>query len=339
MRRTFHHLILAMVLAVGVYGGYAVWSGLGKLKDSLSHFEAWTFVAACALAFGNYTLRFLKWQFYLARLGIVGVSVGDSFLTFLSGFVLTVTPGKVGEVFKSLVLFETHGIAIERTAPIIVAERVTDLIGIITLIVLGSLGFSGGLMWAGAGAVLVGLLLVFISSRRLSSWMLQTLEAMPGPIGKIAPRLRDAHASLATLLRVKNLVPPTLLSIVAWAFECLSLWIILRGFGETTSVALAAFFYATGTLAGALVPVPGGLGVTESALKEQLQTLGHVSVGTSTAAMMLTRFATLWFAVLVGLVALALLRGRYPRLLADAATKSPTVPEASEPVVPSDASS
>ena len=79
---------------------------------------------------------------------------------------------------------------------------------------------------------------------------------------------------------------------------------------------LAAFFYATSTLAGALVPVPGGLGITESALKEQLQTLGHVAPATSTAAMMLTRFATLWFAVLVGFIALGLLRARYPRLLA-----------------------
>jgi len=81
-------------------------------------------------------------------------------------------------------------------------------------------------------------------------------------------------------------------------------------------VSLAAFFYATSTLAGALVPVPGGLGITEGALKEQLQTLGHVSPSTSTAAMMLVRFATLWFAVLVGFVALGILRAKHPLLLA-----------------------
>jgi uncharacterized protein (TIRG00374 family) len=142
------------------------------------------------------------------------------------------------------------------------------------------------------------------------------VERMPGPVGRLGPKLREAHASLATLLEWKNLVVPTFLSIAAWSFECLSLWIILRGFGEVTSVSLSAFFYATSTLAGALIPVPGGLGVTESALKEQLQALGHVSPSTSTAAMMLVRFATLWFAVLVGFVALGLLRARYPGLLA-----------------------
>jgi uncharacterized protein (TIRG00374 family) len=141
------------------------------------------------------------------------------------------------------------------------------------------------------------------------------IERMPGPVGRVAPKLREAYASLATLLELKNLVVPTLLSIAAWSLECMALWTILRGFGEETSVTLAAFFYATSTLAGALVPVPGGLGITESALKEQLQTLGHVSPSTSTAAMMLVRFATLWFAVAVGFVALGMMRVRYPGLL------------------------
>jgi uncharacterized protein (TIRG00374 family) len=316
MKKAIRQLIVAMVLAVALYGGYAIWSGIGKLGESLAHFTAWSFGAACALAFCNYCLRFLKWEFYLARLGIKGVPKWDSFLTFLSGFVLTVTPGKVGEVFKSLVLFEIHDVPIARTAPIVVAERVTDLIGIITLIVLGSLGFSGGLVWAAVGATLVVVLLVVIASPRLSHGILGMIERLPGPFGRLVPKLREAYESLATLLELKNLFLPTLLSIAAWSFECMSLWVILRGFGEVTSVSLAAFFYATSTLAGALIPVPGGLGITESALKEQLQTLGHVSPSTSTAAMMLVRFATLWFAVLVGFVALGLLRSKYPKLLA-----------------------
>ena len=330
MKKALRQLIIAMVLAVALYGGYAVWSGLGKLGESLAHFTAWSFGAACVLAFGNYCLRFLKWEFYLARLGIKGVPKTDSFLTFLSGFVLTVTPGKVGEVFKSVVLFEIHAVPIARTAPIVVAERVTDLIGIITLIALGSLGFSGGLLWAGIGAGLVAALLVVIASPRLSHGIIGIVEGFPGPFRRIAPKLREAYESLATLLQLKNLVVPTFLSIAAWSLECLSLWVILRGFGEVTSVSLAAFFYATSTLAGALVPVPGGLGITESALLEQLERLGHVSPSTSTAAMLLVRFATLWFAVLVGFVALAVLRAKYPKLLAGVEKDAPKAESAIE---------
>ena len=75
------------------------------------------------------------------------------------------------------------------------------------------------------------------------------------------------------------------------------------------------FIYATSTLAGALIPVPGGLGITEGSLKEQLVVIGKVNAAAASAATILVRFATLWFAVLVGFVALTLLKRRYPGLL------------------------
>ena len=174
-------VLFAMLLGVVVYGGYAVYAGLGKMGDELARFHWWAFGAACSLAFGNYLVRWLKWEFYLTRLDIRGVRGVDSLLTFLSGFVLTVTPGKVGEVFKSLVLFEIYGVPVARTAPIVVAERVTDVIGVVVLIVLGSLGFSGGLVWAALGATAVFVLLVVVSHRRLSIRLIGLVERLPGP--------------------------------------------------------------------------------------------------------------------------------------------------------------
>lgn len=308
-------IIAVMLAAVAMYMAYAVWSGLGKVGADLARFRWSFFAAACGLAFGNYVLRFLKWEFYLARLDIRNVGKVDSFLTFLSGFVLTVTPGKVGEVFKSLVLDETHGVPAPKTAPIVVAERVTDLIGIIILIAIGSLGLQGGLVWAGIGSGLVLTLLAFISSRRLSMGVIGFVERLPGRFGRLGPKLRTAYESLAILVKVRNLFLPTLLSMGAWFLECMALAVVLRGFDLQVSPQLCTFFYATSTLAGAIIPVPGGLGVTETSLKEQMQVLGGVPSETSTAAMMLVRFATLWFAVLVGFIALSILKRRHPGLL------------------------
>ena len=76
------------------------------------------------------------------------------------------------------------------------------------------------------------------------------------------------------------------------------------------------FFYSTATLAGALIPVPGGLGVAEGMIQEQLVRLGGVPQGDATGAMILIRFATLWWAVAVGFAALAILRLRFPAELA-----------------------
>lgn len=307
-------IVAVLLLAVVVYGAFAIGSGIGKIRAGLAHFEWWTFGAAFALAFGNYVLRFFKWQFYLARLEVRNVGVVDSFLTFLSGFVLTISPGKVGEVFKSYVLNETHGVPMPKTAPIVVAERITDLIGVIVLIVIGSLGFRGGILPASVGTALVAILLGVIASRRASFAVIDFVSRLPGPFRRIGPKLEEAYESLTVLVAPKNLVWPTLLSIAAWSLECMALAVILRGFDAHVPLPLSVFFYATSTLAGAVIPVPGGLGVTETGLREQMTTMGHVDDATSTAAMMLVRFATLWFAVAVGFLALAVIRRRYPTL-------------------------
>ena len=326
MKKNIRKVLYAMLFAVAVYFAVALYTGFGKIGDSLSLFHPSAFAAACGLAFGNYTLRFFKWEFYLAKLEIRGIPKLDSYLTFLSGFVLTVTPGKVGEVFKSLVLFETHGVPMTKTAPIVVAERATDVIGIVVLIVFGSLGFSGGLLWAGIGTALVLALIITVGNEKLSMALIGIVGRMPGRIGKIAPKLEAAYESLATLLALRNLLVPSLLSAAAWTLECLALWVILGGFGQSTSIPLATFFYATSTLIGAIVPVPGGLGVTESALMGQMTELGHVEQGIAAAAMILVRFATLWFAVIVGFTALTWMKSRHPGLLAKD-DPQPTLPK------------
>jgi glycosyltransferase 2 family protein len=298
-----------MCLFVLLYGAFAIYRGTEKMSAALALFHWDAFAFACVLAMGNYLLRFLKWEFYLARLDIRGVPKLDSLLIYLSGFVLTVTPGKVGEVFKSAILEERYGVPLAKTAPIVVAERVTDVLGIVFLIAVGSIGFSGGLIWAGIGLGLVLALVLVISSERLSLGLIGRLENFT--FGKkLSPKLRVAYVSLARMVQPRNLALPTLLSIVAWLLECLALWVILRGFGEQISAPPCLFFYATSTLAGALVPVPGGLGVTEGAMLRQLTDLGHIGENVSTAAMILVRFATLWFAVLVGFIALGLLKFR-----------------------------
>jgi uncharacterized membrane protein YbhN (UPF0104 family) len=328
MTQLLRKILLAMMLGVVLYGAFAFYRGTREIADSLVHFRWPAFGLACALAFGNYLTRFLKWEYYLARLGIRGIPKLDSLLTFLSGLVLTVTPGKVGEVFKSLVLNQTFGVPVARTAPIVLAERLTDVIGIVIMIVVGSAGFPGGIRWAAVGAALVLVVLALVSSDRFFLWVVGWLDRGPPRLHALAPKVREAWESLRELVAPRRLVVPTLLSVVAWSLEGLALWVILRGFGEHTPVLVSCFFYATATLAGALIPVPGGLGITEGMLEEQLWHFGHVGKFTSTSAMILVRFATLWFAVLIGFLSLGWMRARHPALLREGTAVARAVPQA-----------
>lgn len=317
MNRFVRRLVVAMLLGVVVYGAFALYTGFSEIGESLAGYRFSTFGLALLLVSGNYVLRFFKWQYYLARLQIRGVPPLDSLLVFLSGFVLTVTPGKVGEVFKSAVLAKTHGVPVAHSAPIVIAERLTDVIAVIVLILVGSTAFAGGLEWAIAGSAAVGVGLVAILWERPVLAVLLGLEQRGGRLAQAVPKLRSAYASLRVVAGLDALLVPTLLSIVGWGAEGVGLYLILDGFGQSVPLARAVFFYTTATLAGALVPLPGGLGVVEGILREQLVHIDHVQPGPATAAMMLIRFATLWWAVLVGFAALGLLRLRYPTELGD----------------------
>jgi uncharacterized membrane protein YbhN (UPF0104 family) len=310
-------LLVAVLLGVAVYGFFVLYTGVRDLGSSLGRFRWSAFALALALASSNYLVRFAKWQYYLRRLDVRGIRTFDSLLVFLSGFVLTITPGKVGEVFKSAVLAKTHDVPAERTAPIVVAERLTDAIGVIVLIVIGSGAFAGGLGWALAGTVACAVGLLFIIWDRPLRAAIGWAERRRGPLGKFAPRLRVALGSLRVVAGPAALLWPTALSVVAWAAEGVALFVLLRGFSAPVPLGVAVFFYSTATLAGALIPVPGGLGVAEGMIQEQLVRLGGVAPGDATGAMILIRFATLWWAVAVGFAALALLRWRYPERLAN----------------------
>ncbi|HVW29003.1 MAG TPA: lysylphosphatidylglycerol synthase transmembrane domain-containing protein [Polyangiaceae bacterium] len=302
-------LVSAMLLGVLLYGVFIAYTGINKIAATLDSFRWAAFGLAIGLASLNYLLRFGRWEIYLRILGI-DVPRADSLLVFLSGFVLTVSPGKVGEVFKSVILQQTHGVPIARTAPIVIAERLSDLIGVVLLIVLGSAGFSSGLPWAiaGTGVVLVGLA-VIIWEKPLDL-LLSFVQRHPR-FGRFEPKLREAVVSLRLLCRPSTLGPPLALSVLAWASEGMALWVLLRGFGTSPPLILTVFFYETASLAGALIPLPGGLGIVETMIREQLVVLGKVPVAIATSSMLLVRLATLWWAVLVGFLALAVLRRRH----------------------------
>lgn len=303
---------LALAAAAGAlfYVGFAAYSGFHKVMDALAHF-AWAAAAgALALAALNYLLRFLKWELYLRRLG-VRIPIRDSFGIFLSGFSLTVTPGKVGEVLKSYLLREAHGVPMARSAPIVVAERLTDLVALASLALIGVGALAGGERVAWVALALVGLAVACVASEKLAHAVIDLVGAMP-VVGKLAPKLREFYGATKELLAPTPLVLATLLSIVAWLCECVAFWLVLRGFaGADASLKLCTFIYATMTIAGALSFLPGGLGVQEIGMVKLLIAQAHgVAEPTAAAATFITRLCTLWFAVIIGVVALVVMQRR-----------------------------
>jgi uncharacterized protein (TIRG00374 family) len=310
VKKLLPRILLGVAAGVAVYVGFSVWAGSRSVGQALASFAWSAALAGLGLALANYLVRFLRWQYYLRVLGL-DVPVGESFLVFLGGFALTVTPGKLGEAIKAFLLRETRGIPASRTAPIVIAERFTDLLGLLLLTGVGVFTFDVDRRFLAAGAALIGAGLLVVSVESIAKLALRVAARVPG-VRAFAPKLEEFYLSTAALLRPGPLVIAVLIAIAAWACECLAFWLIVRGFpGASVALRAAVFIYATMTVAGALSFLPGGLGVTELGM---LELLGKLGTGTgrsvAAAATFITRACTLWFAVIVGLGALLLFARR-----------------------------
>jgi glycosyltransferase 2 family protein len=325
MKRIVSRLVAGVGVGVAVYVGFSIWADVGHVGKALAEFRWWFAGLACLLAAANYGVRFLRWQYYLKRVGVTTVSTRDSLQVFLSGFALTVTPGKLGEAVKAVLLRASHRISMARTAPIVVAERVTDLVALLLLALVGVFDYDVDRRFLVVGAALVVGGLVVVSVDPVAKAAIAIAGRLP-VLRRFAHRLDDAHAHTAILLAPLPLVVAVALATVSWFFECLAFWVVVQGFpGAHIDLQRATFLYATTTVAGALSFLPGGLGVTEAGMLALLARWGTgITRGSAAAATFVTRAATLWFAVALGLPSLLLYaRRKHVNIDADVARPEP----------------
>jgi uncharacterized membrane protein YbhN (UPF0104 family) len=300
-------------MAIAVVIGAAALSMLGDVRhlgDRLAGFSWWALGAALGLALLNYAIRFVRWQRYLRDQGVT-VPTGDSAIVFGAGLSLAITPAKLGELVKSFLLRELRDIPTTLTAPIVVAERVTDLIALLALAVVGVAvyGVQTTLVFGAAAIIAFGL--VLLAWPRPTTWLIE-LVTRPARLRRLRGPLLEMYVGLARLCRPLPLLRSTAIAIPAWACECVGFALILDAFPHThVDLGLAMVIYAATTIAGALSFLPGGLGVTEGAMTLLLvRGAAHVEEATAVAATLLTRLATLWFAVALGLGFLYVARRR-----------------------------
>jgi uncharacterized membrane protein YbhN (UPF0104 family) len=295
--RLVRRLTLVAGLGAAVALGLALAANLPATLEALATFPPKLLPVIIAATLVNYALRFAKWQLYLRRLAIP-LRVGQSLLVFLAGFTMSITPGKLGELLKAFLVRDLAGTEVGRTASVVVAERLTDVAGLLVLSLLGATVLPyGGLLLAVVAAGLAGLVLAFRA--RWPGEALQRLAARAPRLARLAGPLGLFLGAGRRLLAPGLLAGTVALSVVSWFFECLAFHVILQGLGVALSLRVATFLYAFASLAGAVSMLPGGLGVAEGSLTGLLVALG-TPLPEAAAATLLVRGVTLWLAVALG---------------------------------------
>jgi uncharacterized membrane protein YbhN (UPF0104 family) len=312
-----NRLLISMLFGIIVYAGLTAYGDFRDVAKSFGEFHWELLPLILLVTCGNYGLRFVKWEFYLTQVGVAGLRRSDSFLIYFSGLGMVVTPGKVGEWLKSYLLRELHGTPVTRSAPILLAERLTDSLALLLICGLG-VAFFGPELWPVVAVIGVGsVVAIGVSRHRPTAHGLLGLLGRTPFVRRFAPRFEELYESTYVLLEPKSVAAMTALSVGSWSFEVLAFYLTLAGLGVDASLDTllkSAFILPIATLAAAVAFVtPGGLGVAEGLITSLSRELLDMSRSAATVATVIIRIATLWFGVIIGLATFAVLTRRLSR--------------------------
>lgn len=298
----YHALVASIALSALGYLAASLWGGWREVLAAVAAVGVTGTAVALALCLANYLLRFLRWQRYLHLLGNP-VPWQPSLRIYLSGFALTTTPGKAGEMVRSVFL-KRLGMPYSESVAAFFAERFSDLIAVAMIAAIGASTHAAARpLLIGLGVMLIAVLLMLHNVRWLT-WV----EALGRRIRWQRLRMLVV-SSIDVVLQFRRcfaapvMTASLLIGLVAWGAEAHACYLIATWMGADITMAQGYFIYAFSALVGALSFLPGGLGTTELALAGLL-ILHGMPEAQAIACTLFVRVVTLWFAVALGLLAL-----------------------------------
>jgi uncharacterized membrane protein YbhN (UPF0104 family) len=224
---------------------------------------------------------------------------------FLGGLMMVVTPAKLGDLWKSVLLTQ-DAIPVARSLPAVALERVLDFAAVCLIAGLG-LVLLLGQPWLLAVVVLAfGGLFALLHWQAAWLWAEARLARFPR-LKPAAGFVDTLYAGTRRLLHWRIVGPAFLLAVAAWTLEGVALALLVRGLGVQVATTAAVAAFCVGTIAGVASFLPGGLGPTEAGMVGLLIASG-VPSAVAVAATLLARACTLGYGSLVGAVATLLWR-------------------------------
>jgi glycosyltransferase 2 family protein len=319
MRKYRNRILAGFVIGFAIYVVLLLLADAEGLTEDLVALllaYPWLLIVPLILQkFGSWFFRFLEWHYFL---GVIEardkISLFDSAILYLAGFTMAVSPGKVAEVLKAVVLKSKTGVPIARSAPVIIAERVVDGLAVLILSLMC-------LLLAGDGIDVGPYRPLIIVSTALLAGGLIAVQIRPlaylvlGIVARL-PLVKRAHDWMAhfyesshEIFKLKHMIPTTGFGMIASLGDAVGFVIILAGFGvEITWLTFLQAMVIVGLASaiGALSGVPNGAGITEISVSAMLMIIVApanplVTPAVAAAAALVEGFFHKWFRVIVGM--------------------------------------
>jgi uncharacterized protein (TIRG00374 family) len=233
----------------------------------------------------------------------IDIPLTKSILVFLSGTAFEITPGQIGALMKSQILKTIYNIPRTKTAPIVLVEKVYDLIGAILASIIGIiiLGVYPHLIVI---AILVLAVIFFFMYYRPASELFFKRITKTKFFSRYVENISEFNKIIQKSTNVKIATMCILLAITYWFIISAAVYYILIAFDINMLDYLKVIaIYATSALLGAISFIPGGIGITEGTIAGLL-TLEGISISTALILSVMIRIFVLWYPVCLGFISL-----------------------------------
>jgi uncharacterized membrane protein YbhN (UPF0104 family) len=291
MRRAEYAAVITGVVFVMAMAAAGIWFGLEEVWHRMLTLNPAVLGGLLALSLVNYMLRAWRWYIYGQHLDIQ-VSRRRTALYYFAGFAMTTTPGKLGEALRLWFLERCHGYRYDRTAPLLIGDRMGDAVAVVVLCLTGISAF--GAAYSAGTLIATGVLVLVLLLLLRPHLPLRGVLLVYGLVGRW-PRLfgaaRGVVRKTSRLLDPKVFALTSLMGVIGWLCEAFALYWLLTDLGADITLQQSIFVFAFAMLVGAVSMLPGGLGGTEATMFALLSLL-NVPADTALAATMIIRLTT-----------------------------------------------
>ncbi len=247
----------------------------------------------------NILLRVLKWKVILK-----GVGVSELFPIQMLGMSLSsLTPGKVAEPAKSVLLKMKKNIPVSVSLPTVVWERINDVVAIILLsfVVIQTLSIRSNILLASilsiaAFLILVAVLIVALYNRGFGNRVFRLIKKLPGT-GSISGNFIDNFYSVKT--EKKRIITSFAITCVTWVVEGVIFYFVLLSMGINSNFMVLAGIVSLAAIIGIATFLPGGIGSLEFVMVFLVGLTG-VENAMAVSAVFIYRIVAFWFSISIG---------------------------------------
>lgn len=256
----------------------------------------------------SYIIRYLRWHWLLTRCN-KKIPLLKGFLSYLTGFAFTATPGKIGELIR-IRYFQTYAVENHYVISAFIYERFFDLI--IVLLLSSLIAVQVAFFKYVLGFVVVVIIVIlFIASnpKTLNFLILITHKYRLKSTSRLIITGRKGLIGIKKWCNFKDVIISLALGLVAWSSISFSFIFLLNHLDIQIPFIDAIAIYPLSMLAGAASMIPGGAGTTEVTIVGLLA-MYNIPLSHSLLIAISIRFSTLWFAIVCGLITIFILEYR-----------------------------